>query len=375
MPHKIVLGSGKSFSLNLPADYEIVPAAENLKRVRFFAKAPDGRIFVTDLHDLTDNKKGAIYILDEFDLNTGKFQKVIPYLTGLHNPNSAQFYRDEAGGNWLYVALTNELRRYKFEPGETQPNDKNPQVLAKFPDYGLSYKYGGWHLTRTIAVAPDGKKIYVSVGSSCNACVEKEKSRATVLEMNPDGSGQRIFASGLRNAVGLKFVGRNLFATNQGADHLGLNKPDETFYAIKSGANYGWANCYQANGRVFKDAEYAAKNIDCANVPRSYSYFPAHSSALGFDYFDDKTADANLQNAFLIALHGSTNERIGHGYKIALVRKGQKNQDFVTGFLNSGKVVGRPCDVMRLNENSFLFSDDRSGVIYYVKRKQQQPLN
>src|SRR5437868_6999673 len=81
-PHKISLKNGKNFSLNLPADYEIIPAAEGLKRVRFFAKAPDGRIFVTDMYDLTDNRKGTIYILDAFDENTGKFGKVVPYLTG-----------------------------------------------------------------------------------------------------------------------------------------------------------------------------------------------------------------------------------------------------------------------------------------------------
>jgi glucose/arabinose dehydrogenase len=157
-PHKITLKSGKSFDLNLPADYEVIPAAEGLKRVRFFAKAPDGRIFVTDMHDLTDNKKGAIYILDEFDLESGKFTKVIPYLTNLRNPNSVQFYRDEIGQNWLYLALTDKLVRYHFTEGETEPTDSNPQTLVTFPDYGLDYKYGGWHLTRTIAVAPDNKK-------------------------------------------------------------------------------------------------------------------------------------------------------------------------------------------------------------------------
>src|SRR5947209_548055 len=116
-------------------------------------------------------------------------------------------------------------------PGETKTNDTSPQVLATFPDYGLSYKYGGWHLTRTIAFAPNGK-LYVSVGSSCNACIEKEKARASIIEMNPDGTDQREFARGLRNAVGLKYLAGHLFASNQGSDHLGLQKPDETFYAL-----------------------------------------------------------------------------------------------------------------------------------------------
>ncbi|MDQ4121048.1 MAG: glucose/sorbosone dehydrogenase [Acidobacteriota bacterium] len=367
-PHKITLKNGKTFDLNLPENYEITPAAEGLKRVRFFAKAPDGRIFVTDMHDLTDNRKGAVYILDEFDLQTGKFRKVTQYLANLRNPNSVQFYTDENGHDWLYLALTDKLVRYKFTKNETAPTDKNPQTLATFPDYGLDYKYGGWHLTRTIAINQETRKIYVSVGSSCNACKEKEAVRATVLEMNPDGSRQRTFVKGLRNAVGLKFVGKSLFATNQGADHLGENKPDETFYALKNGADYGWAKCYQSNGRIFADPKFGTRS-GCRNVQASYARFPAHSSALGFDYFDQSTPDKTIQNAFLVALHGSTNERIGSGYKIVVFRKNEKPQDFINGFLVNGKVFGRPCDIMRLDENSFLFSDDRAGVVYYVKRK------
>ena len=369
VPHKITLKTGRSFSLNLPADYEIIPAVEGLKRVRFFAKSPDGRIFVTDLHDLTDNRKGAIYILDGFNAETGKFAAVSPYLTNLNNPNSVQFHADANGQNWIYIAESDKLTRRKFTNGETKSTDAKPQTLATFPDYGLNYKYGGWHLTRTIAFAPDGK-LYVSVGSSCNACLEKEKVRASVLEMNADGSNQRIFAKGLRNAVGLKWLAGNLFASNQGVDHLGLQKPDDTFYALKDGADYGWASCYQSNGVVARDAGYNRLK-SCAAVPKSYGYFPAHSSALGFDYFDENATDDALKNSFLISLHGSTDKKIGHGYKIVILRKGRRLQNFVSGFLQGAKVVGRPCDVMKLDADSFLFSDDNAGVIYYVRRKKK----
>ena len=374
-PHKITLKNGKSFSLNLPAEYEIIPAAENLKRVRFFAKSPDGRIFVTDMYNLADNRKGAVYILDDFDAASGKFGKVIPYLTGLRNPNSVAFHTDADGQSWIYLAETDKLTRRKFTSGETKPTDAKPQTLATFPDYGLSYKYGGWHLTRTIAFAPDGK-LYVAVGSSCNACDEKEAVRATVLEMDADGENQRTYAKGLRNAVDLKWVGDSFFATNQGSDHLGLQKPDETFYALKDGADYGWASCYSEGGKIFFDTtkpntlkKPTNRLKSCANVPAPYAFFPAHASALGFDYFDDATNGDALKNSFLVALHGSTDKRIGHGYKIVIVRKGEKNQDFVNGFLQSGRVIGRPCGVMKLDENSFLFTDDFSGVVYLVRRK------
>lgn len=374
VPHKITLKNGKTFNLNLPADYEIIPAAEGLKRVRFFAKSPDGRIFVTDMFNLTDNTKGTVYILSDWNEETGKFGKVIPYMTNLKNPNSVQFYTDAEGQDWFYLAETDKLTRRKFTRDETKPGGK-AETLATFPDYGLGYKYGGWHLTRTIAFSPNGK-LYVSVGSSCNACDEKEEVRATVLEMNADGSNQKIFAKGLRNAVGLKWIGNFLFATNQGADHLGLNKPDETFYALKDGADYGWASCYQSNGKIYRDTTPPNKLKkptnrlkSCANVPVSYAYFPAHSSALGFDFFDETTDDEFIKNSFLVALHGSTNKNLAKGYKIVMMRKGEQLQDFINGFLQGKTVVGRPCDIMKLSADSFLFTDDYSGIVYYVRKK------
>ncbi len=367
VPQKVTLKNGKTFNLSLPADFEISPAAEGLKRVRFFARSPDGRMFVTDMYNLADNKRGTIYILDGFDAKTGKFAAVKTYLTGLHNPNSVQFYSDADGQDWLYIAETGKLTRRKFTKGENKPSDPNPQTLAQFPDYGLSYKYGGWHLTRTVAFSPDGK-MYVSVGSSCNSCVEKEEVRAAILEMNPDGSQQRVFAKGLRNAVGLRWFGKYLFATNQGSDHLGLQKPDETFYAVKDGADYGWPYCHSSNGKIFADPKLKRPG-GCEGVTAPYAYFPARSSALGFDYFDDTDAPDVLKNGFVVSLHGSTNKAIGHGYKIVVMRKGEPLQDLITGFLQGRKVVGRPCDVFKLDPNTFLFTDDYSGIVYLVRKK------
>jgi glucose/arabinose dehydrogenase len=366
IPNKITLKNGKTFNLNLASDFEIVPAIEGLKRVRFFAKAPDGRIFVTDMLNLSDNKRGTVYILDGWDGVAGKFARAIPYMTNLRNPNSVQFFRDTAGHDWLYLAETHQLTRRKFTHGETKPTDTQRQVIATFPDYGLSYKYGGWHLTRTIAFG--NGKLYVSVGSSCNACEEKEKVRASIVEMNPDGTGQREFARGLRNAVGMRWIGKFLFATNQGSDHLGLQKPDETFYAVKDGADHGWPYCHSSNGAIFADPKFKRPG-QCTSVVAPYAYFPARSSALGFDYFDDADSPDTIKDAFLVALHGSTNKAIGHGYKIVIMRKGEPLQDMLTGFLRRGVVLGRPCDVIKLDANSFLFSDDHTGVVYLVRKK------
>jgi glucose/arabinose dehydrogenase len=265
------------------------------------------------------------------------------------------------------VAETDKLTRRKFKSGETAPTDIRPQTIATFPDYGLSYKYGGWHLTRTMAFSPAGK-LCVSVGSSCNSCVEKEKVRASIIEMNPDGTGQREFARGLRNAVSIKFVGDTLFATNQGSDHLGLKKPDETFYAVKDGDDYGWPYCHSATGKIIVDPKIK-RSAGCRNVTAPYSYFPAHSSAMGFDFFDEADALFGVKDAFLVSLHGSTDKSVGSGYKIIMMRKGERPRDFMTGFLQKGAVMGRPCDIYRLDANSFFFTDDNKGIIYYVRKK------
>ena len=156
VPHPISLANGKSFDLNLPEDYEIKVAAQGLKRVRFMTMSPDNRLFVTDMYNLTDNHRGVVYILDQFDQTTRRFRKVTTYLSDLHNPNSVAFYTDPDGTNWFYLALTDQLVRYRYEAGKDSPSGE-PQVLATFPAYGLSYKYGGWHLTRTVLAGGNGK--------------------------------------------------------------------------------------------------------------------------------------------------------------------------------------------------------------------------
>jgi glucose/arabinose dehydrogenase len=368
-PHRISLASGKDFSLSVPEGFDITVAAEGLKRIRFMARSPDNRIFVTDMYDLTDNSRGAVYVLDDFDERQGKFGKVTRYLSRLRNPNSIAFYRDRSGDDWLYLALTERLVRYRYRAGDTSPRAA-PEVIATFPDYGLSYKYGGWHLTRTVAVGPN-EKIYVSVGSSCNACEEKEAIRATVLEMLPDGSRQRIYASGLRNAVGIKWVAAKLFVTNMGADHLGKDRPADTMYGVKEGTNYGWPYCFQYRSGIYSDRQFSnsAKQPDCRSVPLAYATFPAHSSPLGLEYFDSNNQSTVLQDSFLVALHGSSDHRMGRGHSIVRVKEHAPPQEFVTGFVQQGKLYGRPADVLRLGADRFLFTDDHSGVVYYVFRR------
>ncbi|QWP79166.1 PQQ-dependent sugar dehydrogenase [Lysobacter sp. K5869] len=364
-PHPVKLDDGRSFTLDLPADLDIVPVAQGLKRVRFFARSPDGRLFVTDMHDLSDNKLGRVYALDGWDEKTERYTKLSVYLDKQRNPNSVAFHTDAGGQQWLYVANTDKLLRYRYRNGDTQPSSQ-PETLATFPDYGLSYKYGGWHLTRSLAFG--GGKLYVSVGSSCNACIEKEEVRAAILQMNPDGSGQRTYARGLRNAVGLLYRDGKLYATNQGSDHLGDDKPDETLFVVRDGADYGWPYCHFSNGKPFTDPKFPRKE-GCAIVPKPFAWFPSHASALGLTWFP-ASDNGQLRDEFAVALHGSSKLKLGHGYRIVRVGgDGRQRGELVGGFVQGGKAVGRPCDVLAVGRDSFLFTDDKSGVIYKVRPK------
>ena len=406
-PHTLDLpaSTGKparQITLTLPHDLAINLAATGLHCPRFFATAPDGRIFVADLYDRSDNTKGALYILDGWDPQTHTFSRVIPYLQNLRNPNNLAFYTDPAGQTWLYTALTDKLIRFRYHAGDTHPNSP-PEVLAHFPDYGLGYKYGGWHLTRTVAFANlhGATHLYVTVGSSCNACQEKEAIRATLTVMNPDGSDQHILAEGLRNAVDLHYIpqfdGGALFATNMGADHLGDHSPEDTFLKLDSNlhpgpanspqkpATYGWPTCYFLGGTPHPDPSVSdpkpgqhilnaqpgppPPQIDCTRVSPAYTTFLAHSSPLGLEYFaaDNKL----LANTFLVALHGPSHARIGTGYRVVRFSSANRHpQNLILGFLvqENGRpsVKGRPCGLLRVAADSFLLTDDLNGVIYFI---------
>jgi glucose/arabinose dehydrogenase len=372
VPHRISLANGKSFDLNLPVGFDISVAVQGLKRVRFMAKSPDNRVFVTDMYNLADNQRGVVYILDDFDPSSKSFEKVIPYLTSLRNPNSIAFYTDQQHVNWFYLALTDRLLRYRYNAGEDKPSAE-PEVLATFPDYGLGYKYGGWHLTRTIVVGGNGK-IYLSVGSSCNACEEKESVRASILEMDPDGQNQKHFARGLRNAVGLRWAQDRLFATNMGSDHLGDHIPADTMYEVRDGVNYGWPYCFQSGPGRFRDRKFnpGGSKMKCRTVPSAYAAFDAHSSPLGLDYFD-ASHGGELKDSFLVALHGSTKRSLNRGYRVVRIpgppRRLDVPEDFISGFLDGKMVHGRPVDVFNFGTDAFLLTDDYAGVVYYVYQR------
>lgn len=365
VPAHVQLANGKAFDLRIPAGYALIPSAEGLGRARFIAQAPDGRLFVTDMHDLTDNTKGRVLVLDGWDEEEGRFRSQHTYLKGLHNPNQCAFFT--AGGHtWLYVATTDRLLRYPYVAGDTVPSGA-AEVIATFPAYGLGYKYGGWHLTRSIAF--HGGQLYVSVGSSCNACVEKEDVRATILSMDPDGHHMSIYASGLRNAVGLTWAGDELYATNMGSDQFGWEEPQDQLQRIVEGRHYGWPYYHQFKGHVVADTAFVHGDVPgIPPPPNAYASLGAHTAPLGVDLFRG-FAEPVLDHRFLVALHGSSIVKMGKGYAIVAVRRGAPTIPVVDGFLQGKERYGRPCDVRMRDADSFWYTDDLNGVLYLVRKK------
>ncbi|MEO6229297.1 MAG: PQQ-dependent sugar dehydrogenase [Ferruginibacter sp.] len=358
----INLARGVSFKLCLLKGLNITVAAEGFKRPRFMALSPDGRLFITDLYDRSDNNKGQILICENWNDSSKKFEKIDTFLSGLRNPNQVAFYK-----GYLYIAETQAITRYRYEPGSLAPAAP-PEIIARFPDYGLSYKYGGWHLTRSICFKDD--KLYVSVGSSCNACLETEPVRASILQMNPDGSESIIFASGLRNSVGIKFIGNQLWATSMGRDLIGGDRPEDLFLQVNQGVHYGWPFYYQYKNKIYADATFKDSTMadTIAEPPLAYAGLAAHTAPLGFEFmkgFNDKL----IRDAVLVCLHGSNSVNRHRGNEIVKIRGGNNYQPVITGFLQGNtekQRLGRPCDILMYNENAFFFTDDTNGVLYYV---------
>ena len=364
--HLIQLKNKPSFNLNIPESYSIAIAAEGLSRPRFFAKSPDGRLFVTDMHDRSDNKLGKILVLENWNNKEKKFEKITTYLEGLHNPNQVAFYSVN-DVHYLYVAETGKLSYYIYKTGDIKPSS-SATIIATFPDYGLDYKYGGWHLTRSIAI--QNKKLYISVGSSCDACIETEEIRATIVEMDPDGKNQRIYARGVRNAVGIKWVNDKLWVTHMGRDNRGPDKPEELLHTIEKDGFYGWPYYFQYKKKIYADTAFknSPRQSFVKPPPISPYSFKAHSAPLGFEYFSGFD-DSLLNNSFLVALHGSTSVWRQRGNAIVQVLPNGAYREIVTGFLQGkteNKRFGRPCDILQWDMSSFFITDDKNGVIYYV---------
>jgi glucose/arabinose dehydrogenase len=340
--------SGK---LSVPAGFTVAYFAQDLAGVRFMAVSPAGDVYASQ------PGKGRIVRLPDAN-HDGKADSTVVVATGLNQPHGLAFHK-----GFLYVANTDGVVRLSL--GANGKATGAPVSVNNYPA-------GGGHWTRTIVFGADSA-MYVAIGSSCNLCVEQTPERAAVLKFNEDGSGKRVYAMGLRNAVGLAVNPATgaLWASQNERDNIAPNYedlPPEEINIVTDGADYGWPYCY---GNRIPNPEYndAAR---CANTVAPALAMQAHSAPLGMSFLAKaSTFPADYQGDLLVAFHGSWNRSTPTGAKVVRVHvangKPVSVEDFITGWQQSnGSRWGRPVDVVVAADGSVLVSDDDSGAIYRV---------
>jgi glucose/arabinose dehydrogenase len=310
---------------------------------------------------VSESDEGKVVALPD-PKHVGKAARTVTVLDGLNEPHGLAFYEGK-----LYVAENDKVRRYDWD--EASLRASNPIKLTDLPT-------GGGHSTRSLLF--HGGKMYVSAGSSCNVCIEKDPRRAAVMEFNPDGSGQKIFAKGLRNAVGLAVNPKTdtVWVTVNGRDWLGDDLPPETIYDLgKDGGDAGWPYCY---GDRVPDLNFTKAGDDrCKAVIEPKVQMQAHSAPLGLAFYEGSNFPGEYRNNIFVAFHGSWNRSVPTGYKVVRVELDDKGQpvggaeDFITGWLapgetKKGRWMGRPVGIVFGGDGVMYLSDDAGGVIYRI---------
>jgi glucose/arabinose dehydrogenase len=339
--------------LTLPSGFHIAIFA-GAPHARQMAFSPGGVLLVTDMSD------GTVLAFPDAK-HTGHADRMVPVLSGLNAPHGISFHKGK-----LYVAEINAVRQYDWD--ESQLRAGNEKKIADLPGSG------GGHSTRTILFA--NGKMYVAAGSSCNVCVEDDERRAAVTEYNEDGSGQRVFASGLRNAVGLAINPKTntIWATDNGRDWLGDDLPPEEVNDLGlTGGNAGWPYCY---GNRVPDRSQS-KDYDCSKTIAPAVEMQAHSAPLGLLFYGGEMFPPEYRGNLFVTFHGSWNRSVPTGYKVVRIRVNEKGEpqgpleDFISGWLRPGETkkgvwMGRPVGLVVGPDGALYISDDSAGVVYRV---------
>jgi glucose/arabinose dehydrogenase len=344
-------------SLKLPPGFAITLFTRT-ESPRMMAFSPGGVLLATS------ESAGTVTAFPD-PQRTGQASSPVNVLKDLNGPHGIAFH-----GKYLYIAEITRLVRYDWD--EEHLRVSNPSEIAQLPP-----SLGG-HLTRTILFA--NNRLYVSAGSSCNVCQENDPRRAAVSEMNEDGSQPRIFASGLRNSVGLAFNEKTgtIWATDNGRDWLGDNLPPDEINDLGAGGDFGWPYCY---GNRIADTDFGGTPERCSSTIPPRVALQAHSAPLGLVFYTGKMFPAEYQGDLFVAFHGSWNRSVPTGYKVVRVKMDEHGEptgvkDFITGWLppgetRKGKWMGRPVGFAIAEDGSLYISDDGSGSIYRVTWQRQ----
>jgi glucose/arabinose dehydrogenase len=341
--------------------------ASGLNNPRLLRTAPNGDVFLAESH------RGEIKVFRGITAD-GKAQQTEIFTTGLRQPFGIAFYPPGPDPQWVYVANTDSVLRFPYRNGDLKARGKE-QHIADLPGGGRLR--GGGHWTRDIAFSQDGKKMFVSVGSrSNNDDTENnpsERERADILEFAPDGSGRHIYASGIRNAVGIAVDPKtsDLWGSVNERDGLGDNLVPDYITHIHEGGFYGWPWFYMG-GQY--DPRHQGKHPELKNrVLTPDVLIQPHDASLEMAFYDGKQFPGDYQGDIFAAEHGSWNRSSRTGYEVVRVPLHQQGratgeyEDFLTGFVTpEGNVWGRPVGVTIAKDGSLLVSDDGSNSIWRV---------
>lgn len=344
-------------SLTMPPGFAIDVYAEGgFKRPRWAVPAPNGDVFVAD------SEAGNVLVLRDAD-HDGKAEARFTFASGLLQPFGLAFH-----GESLYVGNTDAVVRFAYTPGQTEAAGPPVKILT-LP--GKGYRE---HWTRNVAVSPDGTKLYATVGSESNVSVEDDPRRAAILQMNLDGTEDRVFASGTRNPIGLAFNPTTgaLWAAVQERDKLGDDLVPDYVTEVKENGFYGWPYSYV--GKI-EDPRRKGERPDLvatAIVPDVL--VQAHSAVLGLVFYTGSMFPEEYRGDAFVAMHGSWNRSRRTGYKIARIRFKDGRpvggyDDFLVGWMLSedeDEVWGRPVGLCQLEDGSMLVVDDGANVIWRI---------
>lgn len=334
----------------LPDGFQVGVFASGVENARMMRVTPAGDLLVSSM------RPGEVILLHRDDDNDGVADGRTVLLSGLDLPHGLAL-KD----GYLYIAETGRIVRVAF--------DFDARTVGAVESVFEGLPPGGNHRTRTIGFGPDGW-LYVTIGSTCNVCIEDHPYRSTMLRMREDGSQMSIFATGLRNTVGFDWQpgsGR-LYGTDNGRDLLGDDIPHCELNLIEEGGDYGWPYAYE---NKVADPDFGPGNEDKVAASRPMAHgLGAHVAPLGMRFLQPDLVETGYEATALVALHGSWNRSELSGYKVVALDFAAdgsiQERDFLTGFEFDEDVVGRPVDIEQGPDGAIYISDDYAGAIYRV---------
>jgi glucose/arabinose dehydrogenase len=344
--------------LKVPAGFSVSVFASGLPGSRLMAVSPDGVVYVAR-QTVPGQQTGEVVALPDRDKD-GKADKVEVVASGLTRPHSLAFHK-----GYLYIATHPAVMRMKYANGKVEGTPE------KFVDMPPPLQPES-HRSRTIAFGRDGR-LYVSIGSSCNVCEEPDERRTTIMVYNADGTSGRPYARGVRNAIGIDFDPRTgvLWANDMGQDGLGDDFPPDEINRIEDGKHYGFPY-FLANNQPNAGLTNAKGSLKASDATPAAFELQPHSSPIDLRFYTGRQFPAKYRGAMLLVLHGSGSsykkERIPGSVQLVVFKNGKPValEDFVTGFVKDGQVMGRPAGLTTGADGSLYISDDNKGFIYRV---------